>query len=258
MIQERAKSVSDFMREEEQLRREELTVIEGQKSLKATDKKKPTDIIWQNFYDKAKEMRYQYKKHDHSVVVPRNTVEYCRENVFRPPYNEPSFTVEESKGKHVDMHEVYNEFLNICKVMEDNKGLTKLHDYLWFLQNMDRFDDFPVNKKIKHSAKYTAYLTHLYQYLADFYQRSRPLQNFSEVEEAIRRTFEEKYPQGKIIGWDPNSEHVDEDQAEYCSTCNKLFISNEAFVGHLMGKRHIKLAEKDVAHDAETEEKERK
>jgi hypothetical protein len=54
MIQERARNVSSFMREEEQLRREELAVIEGQKSIKPTEKKKPTDVIWQNFYDKAK------------------------------------------------------------------------------------------------------------------------------------------------------------------------------------------------------------
>ena len=65
--------------------------------------------------------------------------------------------------------------------MEDSKELTKLHDYLWFLQNMDKFDDFPINKKIKNSAKYTTYLTHIYQYLANFHQRSRPLQDFIQV-----------------------------------------------------------------------------
>lgn len=59
--------------------------------------------------------------------------------------------------------------------MEESKEVSKLHDYLWFLQNMDKFDDFPINKKVKNQAKYTTYLNHLYQYLASFYQKSRPL-----------------------------------------------------------------------------------
>jgi hypothetical protein len=66
----------------------------------------------------------------------------------------------------------------MCKVMEDTKETTRLHDYLWFLQNMDKFDDFPVNKKFKHQAKYTNFLNNLYQYLSNFLQRSRPLFDF--------------------------------------------------------------------------------
>jgi splicing factor 3A subunit 3 len=115
-------------------------------------------------------------------VVAHNTVEYYRANVFMPPFKEPAFTDEEGKGKHVDMHVIYNDFLNICKVMEDSKETTRLHDYLWFLQNMDKFDDFPLNKKIKHHAKYVSYLNALYEYLASFYQRSRPLENFEHFE----------------------------------------------------------------------------
>ena len=68
--------------EEEQLRREGLTVFEGQKILKPTDKKKPSDIIWQNFYYKAKELKDQYEKQKQSVIFLRNTVDYCRKNVF--------------------------------------------------------------------------------------------------------------------------------------------------------------------------------
>lgn len=61
--------------------------------------------------------------------------------------------------------------------MEDQKQTQRLHDYLWFLQNMDKFDDFPINKKFKHQAKYTTYLNNLYNYLIDFLKRSRPLFN---------------------------------------------------------------------------------
>ena len=97
---------------------------------------------------------------------------------------------------------------------------------MWFLQNMDKFDDFPINKKIKHQSKYSNYLNVLYAYLADFYKKSRPLENFDKIEEGFEATFVEKYKEGRIIGWDQNVEPVDEEKAEYCSNCNKLFISN--------------------------------
>lgn len=58
------------------------------------------------------------------------------------------------------------------------------------------------------------------------------------------------------MGWDQQSEHLDETKAEYCSSCKKLFITNEAFVSHLMGKKHIKLSQQeDPVQDPEEEEK---
>lgn len=54
----------------------------------------------------------------------------------------------------------------------------KLHDYLWFLQNMDKFDDFALGKKMKHQHKYMNYLNSLISYLSSFIQRSRPLFKF--------------------------------------------------------------------------------
>lgn len=88
------------------------------------------------------------------------------------------------------MHVIYLEFLNLCKVMEDSKETTRLHDYLWFLQNMDKFDDFPINKKFKNQAKYAAYLNNLYNYLADFLQRSKPLFNFQDFEGSFEKIFQ--------------------------------------------------------------------
>lgn len=41
-----------------------MAIIEGQKSLKSSEKKKPSDVIWQNFYDKAREIKEYYKKNE--------------------------------------------------------------------------------------------------------------------------------------------------------------------------------------------------
>ena len=41
--------------------------------------------------------------------------------MFKPPFKEPDFSSEENKGKYVDMHTIYLEFLSICKVVEESK-----------------------------------------------------------------------------------------------------------------------------------------
>ena len=62
------------------------------------------------------------------------------------------------------MHSIYVQYLNVYKAMEDKDNL-KLHDYLWFLQNMDKFDDFPIQKKMRHQKKYQTYLQSVSAYL---------------------------------------------------------------------------------------------
>lgn len=139
------------------------------------------------------------------LVHPKNTVAYYRDNVFLPPFKEPEFSLEENKGKYVDMHSIYMEFLNLCKVMEEGKETTRLHDYLWFLQNMDKFDEFPINKKYKHQSKYITYLEHLYEYLSGFIHRAKPLFDAEPFWKNIKVSFEEKYKEGKVVGWDQHN-----------------------------------------------------
>lgn len=50
------------------MRKEELAIIEGHKTIKKSDKKKPDDVIWQNFYDRAREIKEMYKKSDQLPV----------------------------------------------------------------------------------------------------------------------------------------------------------------------------------------------
>lgn len=69
---------------------------------------------------------------------------------------------------------------------------------------MDKFDDFAINKKFKHQAKYVAYIDSLYNYLTDFIKRSRPLFDLQGFQQSFHASFEDRYAQGKIIGWDDN------------------------------------------------------
>ena len=117
------------------------------------------------------------------------------------PFKDPDFSAEENKGKYVDLHSIYLEYLNMCKVMSDGKEATKLHDYLWFLQNLDRFDDFPINRKFKNQHKYVTYLEALDGYLISFLKRSRPLEDIEALQKNVEKTFQNKFSEGRIPGW---------------------------------------------------------
>ena len=67
---------------------------------------------------------------------------------------------------------------------------------------MDRFDDFALNKKIKHHYKYSSYLKSLYNYLASFIKRSKPLFDFDNFMKEIEKSFEEKFSNNKMPGWE--------------------------------------------------------
>jgi len=77
--------------------------------------------------------------------------------------------------------------------MSDGKEATKLHDYLWFLQNLDKFDDFQINRKFKNQHKYVTYLESLDNYLTSFLKRSRPLEDVASFDNNIKKSFQTKF-----------------------------------------------------------------
>jgi hypothetical protein len=91
MIQQRSQQVLGLLKDESAMRKEELSVIEGQRSLKQSEKKKPADVIWQNFYDRCRELKEQHRRGDDRQQAPQNTVEFFRKMVFQPPFKEPEF-----------------------------------------------------------------------------------------------------------------------------------------------------------------------
>lgn len=84
---------------------------------------------------------------------------------------------------------------------KDQGSNSKFHDYLWFLQNMDKFDDFPLNRKFKHQHKYITYLQKIQKYLTSFIVRSKPLFDLKEFAQKVDKKFEEDYENGHLPGW---------------------------------------------------------
>jgi len=61
-----------------------MAIISGQKSLNPGDKSKAPGI-WQNFYERVKDLKDQLKKYAPTVELPVNTVDYFNKVVFNPP-----------------------------------------------------------------------------------------------------------------------------------------------------------------------------
>lgn len=96
------------------MRKEEMQVISGLRNINQSDKSR-TPSIWFNFYERVKELKDMHKKFTPVADLPINTVDYVNKIVFSPPEKEPTFSAEEARGKHVDMHALYMEYLNVLK-----------------------------------------------------------------------------------------------------------------------------------------------
>jgi len=69
----------------------------------------------------------------------------------------------------------------------------KFGDYLWFLQNFDRFEAVPLPVKMRNLPKLKAYLLKLIEYLHSFLGKVRPLINLDAMVDQFRLDFEGAY-----------------------------------------------------------------
>ncbi|OZC06653.1 splicing factor 3A subunit 3 family protein [Onchocerca flexuosa] len=101
------------------------------------------------------------------------------------------FTDEEGYGRFLDLHILYDKYINI-------KGVKRM-DYLTFLSNFDCFADIPVSSK--KTGSYREYLNALKEYFVTFLARTRPLLSMNEEFEKVDAEFDKKWEEGTIPGW---------------------------------------------------------
>jgi splicing factor 3A subunit 3 len=63
--------------------------------------------------------------------LPTNRVENFFDQAFDPPFKEPYFSGEEGYGRYLDLHAIYQQFLNLKKLKLSEEY--KIGDYLWYL-----------------------------------------------------------------------------------------------------------------------------
>ncbi|KAI9282161.1 hypothetical protein BY458DRAFT_468211 [Sporodiniella umbellata] len=196
------------------------------------------------FYERLKLIKEHHRKFPNEPVEPPEidyifTAQKKEEEDFEEL--EKLFSGEESLGKYLDLNVLYTLYLNL-------KGSKRL-DYLQYLNDFDDFSTLP--KGIKSTDSYKDYLNQLFDYLHEFFRRSRPLYDIQKLENSAQGEFNTLWAAGEL------GNKADEDQSLFCNACQKQFTKSSVYDAHLTGKKHIK-AQKNLDQGKEPQEDKRK
>ncbi|XP_042429725.1 splicing factor SF3a60 homolog [Zingiber officinale] len=199
----------DVYEDKDSARKDEIAALGGQTATGAT-------TLFGAFYDRLKEIRDYHRRHPSARVV--DTTEEYEELLKEEPHIE--FSGEEAFGRYLDMHELYNEYIN-------SKFGDSSTEYLTFLDSFSQTQSIPFHLKL--SRQYKEYLEHVLQYLVSFMERTQPLQDLNRLFEKLEVEFEQQWADGKVLGWenkgldrDPLPSQSDELDLEYYSTLEEL------------------------------------
>ncbi|KAL1922658.1 uncharacterized protein VTP21DRAFT_10197 [Calcarisporiella thermophila] len=140
------------------------------------------------------------------------------------------FSGEEGYGRYLDLHYVFDLYVNL-------KGVRKLN----YLQYLDQFDKFSAIPKENKNSDYKKYLQALREYLESYFQRAKPLTNLHGIQRMVRDEFEEKWAKGEAPGWARDENEAQD--ALYCVACRKQYTKQTVYDAHLNSKKHLKAAE---------------
>ncbi|XP_028556397.1 splicing factor SF3a60 homolog isoform X2 [Dendrobium catenatum] len=119
------------------------------------------------FYDRLKEIREYHRRHPLARVI--DPTEEFEELLKEEPHIE--FSGEEAFGRYLDMHELYNEYIN--------SKFGEPVEYSAFLDTFSQFQKVP--RHLKLTRQYKDYLTHLLEYLLSYFERTEPLQDLGRM-----------------------------------------------------------------------------
>lgn len=144
--------------------------------------------IFNKFYDRLKEIRDYHRRNPSARFV--STTDDYEELLKEEPTIE--FSGEEAFGRYLDLHELYNEFIN-----------SKFGAPMEYSAYVGTFSQ---TEKITHSLKatrqYREYLKHILEYLTSFLYHTEPLQDIEKIFAKLESEFEEQWANGEIPGWE--------------------------------------------------------
>ena len=149
------------------------------------------------------------------------------------------FSSSEAKGKFLDLNPLFSKLKTL-------KKLPQFDDYLLYLDFFADLDSIPVYLK---NSNYADYISDLHTYLKDFYLRSNPMKNVSQIFSEIEADFDSKFLSLSLPGWKSELERVRGIAVHmeiYCVPCQKEFKNANSFRHHKKGKKHISAVNKGV------------
>ncbi|KAK9178971.1 hypothetical protein WN943_028165 [Citrus x changshan-huyou] len=187
--------------------------------------------VFSSFYDRLKEIREYHRRHPSARVAVDASEDY--ENLLK---EEPlvEFSGEEAYGRYLDLHELYNQYIN--------SKFGKEIEYSTYLDVFSRPHEIP--RKLKMTRQYREYIEKLLEYLIYFFQRTEPLQDLDRIFSKVVADFEEQWVTSTLQGWETEGQengHVPAQHSEldldYYSTVEELMeVGSERLKEELAAK----------------------
>ncbi|CAN6327909.1 unnamed protein product [Urochloa humidicola] len=184
-------------------------------------------LLFNKYYERLKEIR-DYHRRNPSARFVSATDDY-EELLKEEPVIE--FTGEEAFGRYLDLHELYNEFIN-------SKFGTPM-EYSAYVGCFSQTEK--ISQSHKRTRQYREYLEHILEYLTSFLYRTEPLQDVEKIFAKLESEFEERWTNGEVPGWG-NKSTVEESEIDldYYSTVEELIELGPEKLKHALAARGLK------------------
>lgn len=174
----------DIYEDKDNARKDEIAALGGQTATGTN--------VFSAFYDRLKEIREYHRKHQAARVVDANE-EY--EELLKEELR-IEFRGEEAFGRYLDLHELYNEYIN-----------SKFGEHIEYSAYVEVFSEpQKIPHKLKLTRQYREYLENLLEYLIYFFERTEPLQDLDRIFTKLATDFEEQWANGMVEGWENESQ----------------------------------------------------
>ncbi|CAI0412856.1 unnamed protein product [Linum tenue] len=186
----------DIYEDKDQARKDEIAALGGQ-TASGTN-------VFSAFYDRLKEIREYHRRHPAARVV--DVDEQYEALLKEEPVIE--FTGEEAHGKYLDLHELYNQYINAKFGMPRNDKKESEDSHIEYSTYLNLFSQpQKIDRKLKLTMQYREYTQNLLEYLVYFFQRTEPLQDLDKIFSKVVTEFEEQWKDGKVPGWGGGQEN---------------------------------------------------
>ncbi|CAM6127542.1 unnamed protein product [Calypogeia fissa] len=185
-IVESSQKLGEIYEDKDNSRKDEIAALGGQST-------NGQNNYFSVFYDRLKEIREYHRRHPTARVVDEG--EDAEEILKEEPWIE--FSGEEAYGRYLDLHELYNAYVNskFCR-----KANGQSIEYSAYLEEFSQPQKIPRNYKL--SKPYQDYMSNLIEYLRSFFQRTQPLQDLDKVFSKVETEFNQLWDAGALDGWE--------------------------------------------------------
>lgn len=192
-IMENSARLGEIYEDKDNARKEEIAALGGQSQATGQN-------VFSAFYDRLNEIRDYHRRHlgAREVEVPEDPDELIKEE----PWVE--FSGEEAFGKHLDLHEFYNAFINA--------KFGRPLEYSAYLEELQQTHKIPSTQKTTKS--YREYIASLHAYLLSFLERTQPLLDLEKIFSKVEVSFEERWQKGRVEGWEDKGRREGEEGGE--------------------------------------------